>query len=82
MSFQIAISLADEWEYQVRQYKKTHHNKKVVTGRLMMLIDRDADKVSPMDGMWNHRDIAYKTCEILAERLGEEYDLELPRKLI
>lgn len=70
MSYGLALQLADEWEQEVRHYKKTH--KKAVTPLLEMMIDQAAARAgAPIDGMWNHQDVARKACEILKERLGE-----------
>jgi hypothetical protein len=72
MSYGLALELANEWEWKVREYKKTH--KKAVTAGLMMMIDAEAEKSGAGgDGMWNHRDVARKACEILADRLGEKF---------
>lgn len=69
-SYGLAVQLADEWESEVRHYKKTH--KKAVTALLESMIDQAAQRAgAPINGMWNHRDIAKKACEILKERLGE-----------
>lgn len=46
--------------------------KKVVSARIEDLIAADAlMSGAPFAGIWNHRDVARKACEILRERLGE-----------
>lgn len=81
MSYGLALELANEWEQHAREYKKVH--KRAVTATLMLMIDAEAEKSGAgTDGMWNHRDVAHKACEILAERLGEKYEYVVPRKLI
>ena len=69
-SYGLAVQLADEWEQEVRHYKKTH--KKAVTDLLESMIDQAAVRAgAPINGIWNHRDVARKACEILKERFGE-----------
>lgn len=38
----MAVQLADEWEYEVRAYKKQHPERKAVTDRLEYLMNRQA----------------------------------------
>jgi aspartate/tyrosine/aromatic aminotransferase len=71
-SYGLAVQLADEWEKELRAYKQRHPDRKAVTEFLEDLMDRQAIRAgAPDHGMWNHRDVANKTCEILRERLGE-----------
>jgi hypothetical protein len=81
MSYGLAVELANEWEHKVREYKKTH--KVAVTGFLAMMIEDDAEKSGAgLEGMWSSRDVANKACVILAERIGEAFEVKVPRKLI
>jgi hypothetical protein len=81
MSYELAKQLADEFEFMARQYKKEH--KTAVSINIRNWIEVEARKMKcPVNGLWSARDVANKACEILAERLGEEYKFKLPRKLI
>ena len=69
-SYGLAVQLADEWETEVRHYKRSHQ--KAVTGFLESMLNNAAQRAgAPVTGMWNCRDVARKACEILKERLGE-----------
>lgn len=72
-SYGLAVQLADEWESEVRAYRKRHPKKTSLPILLEDVFDRQAIRAgAPNSGMWNHRDVAKKACQILKERLGEK----------
>lgn len=71
-SYGLSVQLANEWQQELRERKRRTPRKIVVSKRIEDLISADAlMSGAPFQGMWNHRDVGRKACEILRERLGE-----------